>query len=101
MEYGKEVHGNSCCNCVVVAVVVFFALTPYRLFSRDVTGAMLVFLNNRTAAMLVSPTIAGGIQPLLSCKRFVLFRWKNKITDHVSENTVIQHLNNGNLSETL
>ena len=73
-----------------VAVVVFFALTPYRLFSRDVTGAMLVFLNNRTAAMLVSPTNVGGIEPLLSCKRFVLFRWKNKITDHVSENTVIQ-----------
>ena len=48
-------------------------------FSRDVTAAMLVFPNNRTAAMLVYQT---------ELQRFLSFRWKNKVTDHVSENTL-------------
>ena len=40
-------------------------------FSRDVRAAMFVF----------------PVNPLLSCKRVLLFRWENKATDHVSENT--------------
>ena len=35
---------------------------PYRLFSRDVTVAMLVSLNKGTAAMLVSPITPLGIE---------------------------------------
>ena len=46
------------------------------MFSRDVTAAMLVFLNNGTVAMLVSPTNPPGIQ-------------KNKVTDHVSDKSAI------------
>ena len=34
----------------------------YRVISRDVTAAMLVFLNNGKAAMLVSPTNPPGIE---------------------------------------
>ena len=35
---------------------------PYRVFSRDVTAAMLVYLNNGTAAVLVYPTSPPGIE---------------------------------------
>ena len=34
----------------------FRGIETYRVFSRDVTAAMLVSLNKATAAMLVSPT---------------------------------------------
>ena len=34
----------------------------YRAFSHDITAVMLVFLNNGTAAMLVSPTNPPGIK---------------------------------------
>ena len=51
-----------------------------RVFSCDVTAAMLVYLSNGTAAMLVYPTNPPGI--VLSCKCFLLFRWENKVTDH-------------------
>ena len=50
-----------------------------RVFSRDVTVTMLVSLSKGTAAMLVSPTHPSG--------GFLLFRWKNRVTDLVSENT--------------
>ena len=36
-------------------------ITWYRMFSRDVTAAMLVFLNNGTAAVLVYPTNPPGM----------------------------------------
>ena len=52
------------------------------MFSRDVTGAMLVSLNKGTAAMLVFPTNPLGIE-LYS----LLFWLKNMLIDHVSENT--------------
>ena len=62
--------------------IVVFSEVAYRMLSRDVTAAMLVFLNNGTAAMLVYPTNPPGIDFY-----FLLFRWYNKVTDHVSENT--------------
>ena len=47
----------------------------YRVISRHVT-----------AAMFVSPTNPPGIELFYHANLF-LFRWKNKVTDHVSENT--------------
>ena len=44
----------------IVVRALFFGRF-YRVFSRDVTAAMLVFLNKGTVAMLVSPTDAPGI----------------------------------------
>ena len=41
--------------------IVVFSEVAYRMLSRDVTAAMLVFLNNGTAAMLVYPTNPPGI----------------------------------------
>ena len=43
-----------------------------------------MFLNNETAVMLVYPTSPPGIE--LHYRANVLW-WKNKVTDHVSENT--------------
>ena len=57
------------------------------MFSHDVTAAMLVSLNKGTAAMLVSPTNPPTIEFYYHVKYILLFRWKNKVTDHVSENT--------------
>ena len=51
-----------------------------RVFSRDVTAAMLVSLNNGTA-MLVSQN-PRGIEFYHHAK---VIRWKNKVTDHMSE----------------
>ena len=63
------------------------ALT-YRLFSRDVTAAMLVSLNKGMAAMLVFPINLLGIE-LYSCANgFCCFALKNMVIDHVSENTL-------------
>ena len=45
----------------------------YRVFSHDVTAAMLVSQNNDTAAMLVSQTGPVGVE-LFLCKRFLLFQ---------------------------
>ena len=53
---------------------------------------MLVSLNKGTAAMLVYTTNPPGIQLYYRCKRFLSFRWKNDVTDHVSENTLISTL---------
>ena len=65
-----------------------FTWTFNRMFSRDVTAAMLVSLNNGTAAMLLYSS--RRIRARLSCKCFLLFAWKNKVTDHVSENTLYE-----------
>ena len=43
-------------------ILVITKLVYYRVFSRDVTAAMLVSLNKGTAAMLVSPTNPPGIE---------------------------------------
>ena len=50
----------------------------YRVFSRDVTAAMLVFLNKGTAAMLVSPTNSPGIELYSNAKVFFFFVKKKK-----------------------
>ena len=47
-------------------VLHFFNLWTYRVFSHDVTAAMLVSQNNETAAMLVLQTSPVGVE-LLSC----------------------------------
>ena len=39
-------------------------LTPYRVFSHDVTAAISVSQDNETAAMLVSQTSPVGVEPL-------------------------------------
>ena len=44
----------------------------YRVFSRDVTAAMLVSLNKETAAMLVSPINPLGIELYSYANSFVL-----------------------------
>ena len=41
-----------------------------RAFSRDVTSAILVFLNNETAAMLVSPINPVGVELFSYAKTF-------------------------------
>ena len=43
-----------------------FGFTSNRVFSHDVTAAILVCQNNETAAMLVSQTSPGGVE-LFSC----------------------------------
>ena len=47
-------------------------------FSRDVTVAMLVYLNNRKAAMLLFPTNPLGIE-LCYHANVLLFRWKTRL----------------------
>ena len=59
-------------------------LELFWVFSGDVTAAMLVLLNNGTAAALVYPTNPSGIE-LNYHEPFLLFWCKNKVTDHVSE----------------
>ena len=39
----------------------YLRYSAYRVFSRDVTAAMLVYINNGTAAMFVNPTNPPGI----------------------------------------
>ena len=48
-------------------------------FSRDVTAAMLVFLNNGTAAMLVSPTNPPGIELYYHANVFFCFGEKTSL----------------------
>ena len=47
---------------VAVAVVFAYASYYYRVFSHDVTAAILVSQNNDTAAMLVSLTSPVGVE---------------------------------------
>ena len=49
----------------------------YRVFSRDVTAAMLVSLNKGTAAMLVSPINPPGIEIYSYANVFFWFSWKH------------------------
>ena len=63
----------------------------YRSFSSDVTAAILVYQNNEMAAILVYGT---GISSFLF-KYFVLFHHPTGVTDHVSENDLLnQQLRN-------
>ena len=47
---------------------------PYRAFSHDATGAILVFLNNETAAMLVYPVNPLGVELFSHVNAFLLFQ---------------------------
>ena len=58
------------------------------MFPRDVPVAMLVFLNNGTAAMLVYPANPPGIELYYHANILFLFWWKYKVTDHMSKNTL-------------
>ena len=58
---------------------------PHRVFSCEVKAAMLVYLNNGTVAMLAYQTNPPGIELYYHA---LLFRWKNKVTNHESENTL-------------
>ena len=50
-----------------------------RVFSRDVTAAMLVFLNNGTAAMLVYPTNPPGFELYYHANFFFCFGGKTRL----------------------
>jgi len=52
------------------------SIETYRIFSRDVTAAMLVFLNKGAAAVLVSPTNPLRIELYSNSKAFFCFGWK-------------------------
>ena len=73
-------------HCLRECVILLLAPSN-SVFSRDVTAAMLVSLNNGAAAMFVYPTNPPGIE-LCYHANVLLFRWKNKVTDHLSENTL-------------
>ena len=63
----------------------------YRVFSRDVTVAMLVSLNKGKAAILLSPTNPLEIELYFYANAFFFFRFKNMLIDHVSKNTQLSH----------
>ena len=48
-------------------------MEPYRVFSRDVTAAMLVSLNKREVAILASPTNPPGIDLYSYANAFFCF----------------------------
>ena len=54
-------------------------LSMYRVFSRDVTAAMLVYLNNGTAAILVYPTNTPGIELYYHANVFFCFGEKTRL----------------------
>ena len=56
-------------------------LNRNRVYSRDVTGAMLVSSNNPP-----------GIELYYHANVFFCFGRKNKVTDHVSENTIAREV---------
>ena len=64
--------------------------------SHEVMAAMLVSLNKETAASLVSP-----INPLDIEFNYHLFRWKNKVTHHVSANLCIKLFSSLNLRDVI
>ena len=57
----------------------FVSYLGYRVFSRDVTAAMLVSLNKGTAAMLVSPTNPPGIELYYHANLFFCFGGKTSL----------------------
>ena len=73
-------------------------LNRNRVYSRDVTGAMLVSLNKGMAATLVSSNNPPGIELYYHANVFFCFGRKNKVTDHVSENTIAREV--GEYSES-
>ena len=67
---------------------LLFMFKEYRVFSHDVTAAILVSQNNETAAMLVSQTNPLGVQLFSHANAFCC---SNKFcidAGHVSENTL-------------
>ena len=60
-------------TCRINISVFNVAPKEYRVFSRDVTAGVLVFLNKGTAAMLVSPTNSPGIELYSNAKVFFFF----------------------------
>ena len=83
-------------NCFQLAVVgrhvevstTWIASTSYRVFSRNVTAAMLGSLNIGTAAVLLSPTILGELNSIL-IQTFFFCSWlKYMLIDHVSQNSL-------------
>ena len=60
----------------------------YRVFSHDITAAMLVSQNNEMVAMLVSQTSPVGDKILFLCKRILLCQQICIDAGHVSENTL-------------
>ena len=67
---------------------LLFMFKEYRVFSHDVTAAILVSQNNKTAAMLVSQTNPLGVQLFSHAN---VFCCSNKFcidAGHVSENTL-------------
>ena len=59
--------------------IMTFSEVAYRVFSRDVTAAMLVSLNKETAAMLVSPTKPPGIELYYHANLFFCFGGKTSL----------------------
>ena len=66
------------------AMFASFHSLAYRVFSHDVTAAILVSQNNETAAMLVSQTGPLGVELFSYANAFF---YSNKF-GHVSENTL-------------
>ena len=61
----------------------------YIVFLRDVTVAILLFLNKGRAAMLVFPVNPPEIKFYSYANvSLFLFWWKNMLINHVSENTI-------------
>jgi len=62
----------------------------FRVFSRDVTAAMLVSRNKGTGAMMVSRTNPPAIEFCSVANVLTCFRLKNMLIDHVSQNTRLE-----------
>ena len=62
----KTANKNACQLLGQLVIVMYqsWMAVDYRVFSRDVTAAILVSQNNETAAMLVSQTSPVGVQLL-------------------------------------
>ena len=58
------------------------------MFSHDVTAAILVSRNNKTAAMFVPQTNPVGVEIFFICKNVHLFQYICIAACHVSKNTL-------------
>ena len=65
------------------------SLFHYRVFSHDVTAAILVFQNNKTPAMLVFQTIPVGVEFFSYANAFFCSKKICIDAGHVSENTLL------------
>ena len=63
----------NCSTDKAKTTVTFWVLSLYRVFSHDVTAAMLVSQNNKTAAMLVSRTNPVGVELFSYANTFFCF----------------------------